>query len=95
MHIAVSKGADEGLGFVEYVQYLADNNYVPPDAKDWVDHIRKKGNQANHEIEIVQPDDALELLSFSEMLLRLVFEFPAIMRKKQEPPPDPSPDPAT
>ena len=42
MHIAVSKGANPGDSFIKYVEFLADNNYVPPDAKDWVDHIRKK-----------------------------------------------------
>jgi hypothetical protein len=34
MHIAVSKGANEGDSFINYVQFLADNNYIPPDAKD-------------------------------------------------------------
>jgi hypothetical protein len=50
MNIAVSKGAKEGLQFIKYVEFLSDNHYVPPDAKDWVDHIRKKGNEATHEI---------------------------------------------
>ena len=44
MHVAVSKGADEGKGFAYYAQFLADNHYVPPDAVPRVDHIRKKGN---------------------------------------------------
>ncbi len=82
MHIAVSKGAKEGESFISYVEFLASKNYVPPDAKDWVDHIRKKGNEANHEITIMNKTDAEELLSFSEMLLKLVFEFPASIKKK-------------
>jgi len=57
--------------------YLADNNYVPPDGKGWVDHIRKKGNEANHEIVIMSKEEAFELLSFVEMLLKIVYEFPA------------------
>lgn len=36
MHIAVSKGAALGLKFIEYVEYFSANNYIPPDAKDWV-----------------------------------------------------------
>ncbi|MHB8070071.1 MAG: DUF4145 domain-containing protein [Desulfobaccales bacterium] len=82
MHIAVSKGAKEGDSFINYVQFLADNNYIPPDAKDWVDHIRKKGNEANHEIAIMLKEDAEELLSFIEMLLKLIYEFPALIKKK-------------
>lgn len=82
MHIAVSKGADEGKTFVHYVDYLAEKHYVPPDAKDWVDHIRQKGNEANHEIMIMPKEEAEELLSFSEMLLKIIFEFPATVKKK-------------
>ena len=42
MNIAVAQGAEEGKKFAEYVQYLADNGYVPPNGKGWVDHIRKR-----------------------------------------------------
>jgi hypothetical protein len=82
MHIAVSKGAQPGDTFVNYVQFLADKNFVPPDAHDWVDHIRKKSNEANHEIVIMSKDDAEELLSFLEMLLKVIFEFPAAVKRK-------------
>ncbi len=82
MHIAVAKGAEEGKSFAYYVSYLAQKNYVPPDAVAWVDHIREKGNEANHEIKIVAREDAEELLSFSSMLLKVIYEFPAAVRKK-------------
>jgi hypothetical protein len=77
MHVAVEKGADENKSFLYYVEYLSDNNYLPPDGKTWVDHIRTKGNEANHEIVMMSKDDAFELLSFAEMLLKFVYEFPA------------------
>lgn len=82
MHIAVSKGAAAGCGFADYVKYLADHHYVPPDAVGWVDHIRDKGNEANHEIVIMRAEDAKELLAFSEMLLKVIFEFPAAVKRK-------------
>jgi hypothetical protein len=82
MNIAVSKGAKEGLQFIKYVEFLSDNHYVPPDAKDWVDLIRKKGNEATHEIAIMGREDAEEIISFVEMILRLVYEFPARVKKK-------------
>jgi hypothetical protein len=87
MHVAVSKGAKVGEPFASYVQFLADQNFVPPDAKGWVDHIRTKGNEANHEIAIMKAEDASELLEFSEMLLKLVYEYPATMAKKYPPKP--------
>jgi len=82
MHIAVAKGAKAGDSFVSYVEYLASHNYVPPDAREWVDHIRTKGNEANHEIVIMKKGDAEDLLAFSEMLLKLIFEFPASIKRK-------------
>jgi Domain of unknown function (DUF4145) len=77
MNIAVAQGADEGKQFIVYVEYLAANGYVPPNGRGWVDHIRKKGNEATHEIALMTDDDAAELISFVEMLLKFIYEFPA------------------
>jgi hypothetical protein len=82
MHIAVAKGAKKGESFAYYVDYLSSNHHISPDAKDWVDHIRKTGNEANHEIIMASSADAEELLMFCEMLLKTIFEFPATIRKK-------------
>jgi hypothetical protein len=79
MNIAVEQEAKEGLNFVEYVNYLSDKGYVPPNGKHWVDHIRKKGNEATHEIVLMSETDARELLIFIEMLLRFIYEFPKIV----------------
>lgn len=83
MHIAVSKGANEGKNFIDYVEYLSEKNFIPPDAKDWVNHIRNKGNEANHEIKIMEKEDANDLITFIEMLLKLIYEFPANINKKK------------
>lgn len=77
MHIAVQHGAPENLRFIDYVTYLADNGFVPPNGRGWVDHIRKKGNEATHEILLMERADAEDLLVFLEMLLSFVFDFPA------------------
>lgn len=81
MNIAVAKGAKENLNFVKYVQFLADNNFVPPDGKEWVEHIKDKGNEANHKIEIVSKEDSEELLYFTEMLLTFIYAVPARFKK--------------
>jgi len=88
MHTAVEKGAKKGLGFVEYVEYLADNNYIPLDGKEWVDYIRSKANEANHEIAIMDLKQAEDLISFTEMLLRLVYEFKHRLIKEEPVEPD-------
>jgi len=84
MNIAVEKGADEGLSYREYVDYLEQHHYAPPNSKEWVDHIRQKGNEANHEIEIMEKEDAEELIDFIEMLLKFIYEFPGKIKQKQE-----------
>jgi len=76
MNIAVAQGAEEGKSFLHYVEFLASKGYVPPNGRGWVDHIRKKGNEANHEIVLMSKPDAEELILFSEMLLKFVYEFP-------------------
>lgn len=81
MNIAVQQGAAAGLPFIDYVNYLASAGFVPPNGKHWVDHIRKKGNEATHEIALMGEVEAKELLGFVEMLLRFVYEFPTMIPK--------------
>ncbi len=89
MHIAVDNEAPEGKKFIEYVEYLSEKNYVPPGAEGWVDYIRKKGNEANHEIVLMEEKDAENLINFIEMLLKVIYDFPARIPKS---PKDNNPD---
>ncbi len=77
MNAAVDKGAPGGKSFLEYIDYLDSKGYVPPDGRGWIDHIRKKSNEANHEIALMSRNDAQELITFLAMLLKLMYEFPA------------------
>lgn len=82
MHVAVDLGAKEGDSFFGYVDYLASEGYIPPNGREWVDEIRKRGNEANHEIVMASESDAMQLLDFIEMLLKFVYEFPSRIRKQ-------------
>lgn len=84
MNVAVEKGADKNKPFAYYVDWLAENNFLPPDGKEWVDHVRTIGNQGTHEIQAVAQEDAMELISFCEMLLKFVYEFPERMKRKTQ-----------
>lgn len=79
MHIAVSKGAKQGLQFYEDVDFLACNNFIPPDVKGWVDHIRTKGNEMNHEILLASESEAKKLIDFVGVLLKVIYEFPRML----------------
>ncbi len=84
MSISVAEKAKEGLSFAQYVNFLNDNNYIPPNGKEWVDSIRKLGNEANHKIELKKQDDAKTILIFTEMLLRFIYELPGMMKSKNK-----------
>lgn len=75
MNVAVSQGADKNKSFAEYVQFLLEQRLLPKPSKDWVDWIRRRGNDAAHEIEMITREESETLLQFSEMLLRIVYEF--------------------
>lgn len=77
MHIAVDQGAEEGLNFIGYVNHLVAKNFAPPNSEAWIDRVRQHGNEANHKIVIKTADDAKEIVTFLEMLLKFIYEFPA------------------
>jgi hypothetical protein len=81
MHVAVDLLADENQSFVKYVEWLYDNNHIPRRAKTWVDYIRTKGNEANHEIVIMNEEEAKKLINFIEILLKSNYEFPSIIEE--------------
>jgi hypothetical protein len=57
---------------------------VPPNGEEWVDHIRQKGNEANHEIVLMSSEDAKDLITFIEMLLKFIYEFPNKIKKQPQ-----------
>lgn len=88
MHIAVELGAEEGKKFVEYVDYIVDNHYSPPNSKPWVDQIRKVGNDTNHEIVLMKPDEAKAIIKYVEMLM--VFNYELVAEAGFKPTEEPS-----
>lgn len=82
MHVSVEKGAPSNASFVAYVDHLTSKGYVPPDARPWVDHIRKTGNEANHELVLADQSKAEEMLELTELLLIHLYEFPIRMSRR-------------
>jgi hypothetical protein len=85
MNVAVQHGAQPGKTFVEYIDYLAANGFVPPNGLVWVDQIRKKGNEATHEIPQITEQDARQILTFVEFLLKFVYELPSMATPQPTP----------
>ena len=74
MHIGVNCGAEVGKTFKEYVDYLDNNNFIPTNCKEWVDIIRTKGNEATHEIIILNREEATQLIKFTQMIISVIYE---------------------
>lgn len=86
MNLAVQHGDTPGKSFVEYIGYLETRGYFPPNGKDWVDRIRTKGNEATHEIRLIEEAEAFQILKFTEMLLRFAYEFPSMLEEPKAAP---------
>lgn len=85
MNLAVQHSAEENKNFLYYVDYLTDKGFVPPQGRAWVDAIRLKGNEATHEIELMNFKDAQLVLHFTEALLRFNYEMPHLFENHNKP----------
>jgi hypothetical protein len=81
MNMAVTEGAKEGKSFVQYLDYLKDQGFIPAKGKEWVEYVRLKGNEASYEISVMERKDAEQFITFLETLLRANCEFPATLQK--------------
>ncbi len=85
MHVAVEKGIlEEGektrnLSFLECVNWLIEQRYAPRGAENWVDYIRERGNEANHEIVVMTEKDAGPVIFFTEALLSGMYELEGLV----------------
>lgn len=78
MNVAATHGADDGKPFAFYVDYLVKEQHITPAMKPWVDQIRTLGNEATHELPAVTQEQAMSMVAFVGMLLKVVFEYPAL-----------------
>lgn len=76
MHIAADLGATSNLRFVEYIDYLENEEYISRHNRTWVDKIRKLGNQYIHELDEATEDEAKLAIIFIKHLLINVYELP-------------------
>ena len=76
MNVAVQKGADPNKKFAFYVDYLKEQNYVPPNSEPWIKQIKNKGNEANHEIEPISESDAKAIIYLTHYMLLFIYEMP-------------------
>ncbi|MEO2601308.1 DUF4145 domain-containing protein [Clostridium butyricum] len=76
MNISCESGAKEGLKFVQYIDYLKTEGYIPKNAEPWVDKIRLLGNDGTHKIEDRSEEDAKLSIQFISTVLKMMYEMP-------------------
>lgn len=78
MHVACENGAGKDLAFGKYVQYLKDNGYVARPTFKLADAILTYGNIANHQLETYGQSDAVNIMLFTEAILKNIYELPNV-----------------
>jgi len=87
LHVAIGNGLspedDKGRSpnFDVAVNHLQSVGVITVRMKPWVDRIREVGNQANHKLEAISAEQALDVARFTEQLLRLAYEMDSLMRE--------------
>ena len=69
MLISMDLGADKNKGFKYYVDYLEENGYITQLIKNWTSYVRVGGNDANHKIESINDQYAMNIFMFVTALL--------------------------
>jgi hypothetical protein len=86
MHVAVEKGAKEGINFADYLTHLGNQGYITPPMKGWVDLIRQHGNKATHVLDAPDQKRAESTLMFTAELLRLIYEMDHLSKQYTQQP---------
>lgn len=75
-HIAQTElGASPRDTFTANIELLDNSHWIPPRGKHWVDHIKKMGNDATHNLKVFTEAEAKEILDFTAMLLKFGYDF--------------------
>ncbi len=77
MVCACEKGAKDGLTFTQYVDHITKNVLTFPAAQNAIDAIRGIGNDANHQVAMVNQADAERAMRIVTYMLNTIYSFPA------------------
>jgi Domain of unknown function (DUF4145) len=84
-HVAVAHGLseknekDKAPTFAEALNHLESEGVFTKSMRPWVARIKDVGNEANHELSGVTQAQALDIAKFTQYLMKLAYELPAMM----------------
>jgi len=70
------EGVPAGKTFFKRLEWMFENNLITDNIREWADQVRVEGNDALHEPDEFDEQDAASLRYFTEMFLIYVFEMP-------------------
>lgn len=76
MACACDKGDTDGKHFGPYVDYITQQVLTYPAAKSAIDAIRTIGNEANHNVQIVNEPDATRAMKIVTYMLNTIYSLP-------------------
>lgn len=81
LYVASDLGAESRdlKSFKSAVTWLQKNSWLPPKADRLADEVRKRGNEANHELRIFNAEDCTLVLGFTQQILRNAYEIASLM----------------
>jgi Domain of unknown function (DUF4145) len=77
MVCACDKGEKDGKPFTDYVDYLTNTVIGYGAVKTSIDAIRTIGNEATHEVKIVNEPEATRAMKIVTYLLKTIYSLPA------------------
>lgn len=84
---AIASHFDENEGpLVQRLQHLLEKNILQPSLSDWAKEVRLIGNQGAHydPANEVNMEDANQLLTFVQELMKYLFELPAELQRRRK-----------
>ncbi len=66
------------------IEHLADAHILPAAMKEWAHELRLVRNQAAHSLETVNPLDAKDMMSFTELFLIYIYTLPGMLAERRQ-----------
>jgi hypothetical protein len=76
-HEKTSKAKD--AAFQDHLKALYDSEHLAKGQRDWIDAIKDSAGKGIHDLEILSPDEAKSIFEFTQMMLKILYTYPAIM----------------
>lgn len=74
---------DRAPTYAQAVGHLEAEGLITKKMLPWVERIRDVGNDANHEVNVVSAEQALDVAAFTEQLLVLAYEMDELIADPQ------------